>query len=282
MARRAEPGIAYYQMNCGHTTNKKIRLLFNEFDSNGYWIWQCILDHAYDSKGYYFDCSDKDALELFATDVCKKQVSLVNEVIQGCIRRGLFQKSVFDTFGMLTSVMMQETYIEATYERRRKGTEIRIFKELLLIEIPEETKNVFILPWNLEILPRNNQQIPPHNPQSKVKESKVKESRESTHAGFDISKSNLFKKPTIPILEDVERNFLSRGGTQEQAKVFFEKNESTGWFLKGSPITNYAALISSFIQNWNKNEFKNGKIKQNSKHQSTVQPGTVDLTENWG
>jgi hypothetical protein len=176
--RKAEPGISYYKMNCGHTINKKVRLLFNEFDANGYWIWQCIIDYAYSQKGYYFDCNDPDALELFATDVCKKQVSLVNQVISGCLRRGLFDKTVFDMFGVLSSVMMQEIYLDATYERRRKGTEIELFGEFVLINIPADAVNISIVPWNKPILPRKNENVPGRNATDKsiVKNSKVEDS----------------------------------------------------------------------------------------------------------
>lgn len=175
--RKPEPGIIYYRMNCGHTRNKKVRLLFNEFDANGYWIWQCIIEKAYESTGYFFDTNDKEELELFATDVCKKQVSLVDEVIQGCVRRGLFSQSVFDSFGICTSPMMQEVYLDATAERRRKGTSISFYKELLLIEMPTEDKNIVILPWNNSILPRNNGNLPRHNAQSKVEKSRGKKSK---------------------------------------------------------------------------------------------------------
>ena len=47
-------------MNSGHIRNKKVRLLFNEFDSDGYYIWSCLLDYAYETWGYYFDTNDKE------------------------------------------------------------------------------------------------------------------------------------------------------------------------------------------------------------------------------
>lgn len=56
--------------------------------------------------------------------------------------------------------------------------------------------------------------------------------------------------PKIPAFEDVHRIFLSNGGTQEQAKAFFDKYESTGWYKNGSPIVNWVALVASFISNW--------------------------------
>lgn len=198
MARKAEPGILYYRMNCGHTSNRKIRLLFNEFDSDGYWIWQCLLDNIYPDRGYYFDCSDKDVLELFATDVCKKQVSLVEEVITGCLRRGLFDQSVFEMFGILSSEMIQQVYIDATRERRKKGTVIEMIEEYLLVEIPESETNISILPGKKGIIPGKNPIPPGRNPQSKVKESKVKESKVVSAPAKPAPPKKIREKEKIP------------------------------------------------------------------------------------
>lgn len=186
MGRKAEPGIAFYRVNCDHVRNKKVRLLFNEFGSDGYWVWQCLLSAIYEGKGYYFNFKDKEALELFATDVCKKRVSLVEEIVAGCIRRSLFDQRVFDVFGVLTSDMIQEVYLDATAERRRKGTQVEIIENYFLLK-QDESKRwesvVFvteknILPGKNGILPRNNSNNPRKNPQSKVEKSKEEEIHE--------------------------------------------------------------------------------------------------------
>jgi len=72
----------------------------------------------------------------------------------------------------------------------------------------------------------------------------------------DLSKSNLFRQPSIPTLEKVIEKFLSAGGNEKMAAAFFEKNSATGWFLRGSPITNFINLIPSFILNWKENDAK--------------------------
>jgi hypothetical protein len=82
-------------MEADHTQHPKVRLLFNEFGSDGYWIWSCLLDRIYKAKGYYFDTRDVDDLELFASDVCKKPLTQVLDVIKGAVRRDLFNKSNF-------------------------------------------------------------------------------------------------------------------------------------------------------------------------------------------
>jgi hypothetical protein len=174
MGRKAEPGILFYRMNCGHTRNRKIRLLVNEFKGTGYWIWQCILDHAYEGKGYYFDYNKED-LEWFAADVCKESLELVEKVIDCCLRRGLFDKRLYEQHRILTSRRMQAIYLDATAERRRKGTEVEMFEEDILITFPEDTRNISIVPRNNLIPPRNNSIDPGQNPQRRVEESKGKE-----------------------------------------------------------------------------------------------------------
>lgn len=69
-----------------------------------------------------------------------------------------------------------------------------------------------------------------------------------------LLKSNLFREPIIPTLEDVELCFIQNGGTIEMAKAFYNSNESTGWFFKGSPIMNFRSLVGSYIRNWKNNE----------------------------
>lgn len=181
MGRKVEPGISYYRMNCGHTLNRKVRLLINEFDSDGYWVWQCILAEGYGTRGYYFDAGVEDELEVFASDTCKKPVELVKKIITCCLRRGLFDKRLFEEHKILTCEMMQEVYLDATAERRRKGTIIEIEENYMVGSIPENTRNISIIPSNKQLIPRNNDvnpgNIPRQNPQSRVEKSRVKESK---------------------------------------------------------------------------------------------------------
>ena len=90
----------------------------------------------------------------------------------------------------------------------------------------------------------------PNANKSKVNKIKVKEIKESKLDNSHLLNSNLYRQPIIPILEEVEQAFLSSGGNKEMAKIFFDKNSATGWFLKGSPIVNFRNLLPSFIANF--------------------------------
>lgn len=81
---------------------------------------------------------------------------------------------------------------------------------------------------------------------------------ESVGDTHNLSESNLFRKPVIPTFEKVHEVFLNNGGTEEMAKKFYETNDSTGWYIRGSPIKNFSSLVPGYVQAW-----KNNSVKQN-------------------
>lgn len=155
MSRNASAGIKRYQMDSGHTENKKIKLLFSEYDSDGYWIWSNLVDECYEGRGYYFDLSNEDELILFASDRCKKNLQLVRSVIDCCVRRELFDPKLAEEYNILTSDRMQEEFLFGTYSRRRKGSTVFVFREYLLIPVNDPKvvaiplKNDFIAPGSI-------------------------------------------------------------------------------------------------------------------------------------
>ena len=87
---------------------------------------------------------------------------------------------------------------------------------------------------------------------SKVKESKVKEKESTEKIAHPLENSNLFRKPKVPTLKEVEEAFMKNGGTKEMAEKFYRKHDSVQWFLNGSPIINFSGLVYGFIDNWRK------------------------------
>lgn len=158
MKRKPQKGIFYYPMEVGHVTNKRVRLLLNDHGPEGYWIWSCIIDKAYGLNGYYFKVTGDD-VELLSADICRKTPEVVWQVIESCVRRGLFDKHAFDTDNVLTNDRMQINYIKATYDRRRKGAKIYFSEKHFLItehdlsEIGDSfLKNIFFLETGKSLL----------------------------------------------------------------------------------------------------------------------------------
>lgn len=108
-------------------------------------------------------------------------------------------------------------------------------------------------------------------------EYEVEEERESTPKqeevrAPDLSGSNLFRQPKIPTKKEVLEVFIGAGGTKEMAKSFYETNEATGWFSRGSPIVHFRPLALKFIDSWKRNDQEKGKPDDSSGMRSTGGP----------
>lgn len=151
MARKAEVGIEYFPMNTDIIHNPKVKLVVAEFGSKTTWaVLLPLYCKIYREKGYWMDWFDEDSKLLFAQDECKLELSVLNEVVNGCIRRCLFDKSVFEMFGVLTSDRIQENYFMAT--ARRKSVE---FIEEFIVKndnVNINRENVNIIGLNVDIL----------------------------------------------------------------------------------------------------------------------------------
>lgn len=259
MGRNVKPGISFYRMDSGHIINKKIRLLCNEFESDGYYIWSCALDYAYGKWGYYFDMNDKDELDLFASEYCKKKLSLVKEVISGCIRRGLFDKPVSDLFGILTSEMMQDVFIYATAERRRQGSIFEMRSDWLKIDFGDK------IPVNIKIVHVNNQYNHCEESTDKTRQDETK-TRQEVRAQRAPTARKKFIEPTV---EEVEKYFLSTVGNaktpgywaadhcRNEASKFVDHYTANGWVqARGKPIKDWQAACRNWIRNALKGTFE--------------------------
>lgn len=122
MARRSEAGIEYFPMNSDIIHNPKVKLVVAEFGSKTTWaVLLPLYCKIYREKGYWIDWLDEDSKLLFAQDECKIEKSVVEAVVTGCIRRSLFDKGVFDLFGVLTSDRIQQNFLTA--KKRNKSVE---------------------------------------------------------------------------------------------------------------------------------------------------------------
>ena len=154
MARKAEAGIEYFPMNADIIQNPKIRLVVAEFGSKTTWaVLLPLYCKIYREKGYWIDWLDEDSKLLFAQDECKIELTVMNEFVNGCIRRSLFNKRVFDLFGVLTSDRIQENYLIA----KKRNKEVEFIDEFKLIpdNVYNEFKNVNIINLNVNIIKKN-------------------------------------------------------------------------------------------------------------------------------
>lgn len=159
MARPTKQGIDYFPLDVRLDDDDKLSMIIGDFGFKGELIFIKLLSWIYGNQGYYTDWTDQEQLK-FAKRVAYvggSSVNLINEVVAGCVKWGLFDKSVFDSFHILTSRRIQTTWIEAT--RKRKGRVIN--------------PKIWIIGVNDGVKPEETQKNPEETQQSKVKKSKV-------------------------------------------------------------------------------------------------------------
>lgn len=180
ISRPLKSGVDYFPMDAGFFSDKKIRLLKGEFGARGLLIVLSTLCRVYSTNGYYASFDDDDAI--LTADELGVGITpeLVREVVQGSVKRSLFDEGVFNQFGVLTSPGIQRRFIRAVATR----DDIPIFEEYWLLDIddkndvPKAVRNKVTFksvdskktPVFFEKTPVNSGD----NPQSKLKESKGK------------------------------------------------------------------------------------------------------------
>lgn len=162
----AKSGIDYFPLDV--TLNAKFELIEAEFGLTGFGVVVHLLQEIYGKAGYYIEWTEEVAL-LFARKVGLGG-SVVSEIIEASIRRGMFDKEKYDKYHVLTSKGIQERYFEAV--SRRKTLEVDY--NILLVDVARILPNVDIQAKNVNILSKNAD----IERQSKVEKSRVEKSKE--------------------------------------------------------------------------------------------------------
>ena len=166
MARPIKDGVDYFPLDV--VMDEKIDLIEAEFGLTGFAVVVKLYQWVY-GRGYYCEWTKEVAL-LFG-----KKIGLggnaVSEIVAASIKRGIFDQSMFEKYGILTSAGIQTRYFEAVSRRKQVNVE----KRYLLVKVDLLLKNGCINWVNVD----RNPEIVSNNSQSKEKESKGKKSSSS-------------------------------------------------------------------------------------------------------
>lgn len=264
MARPTKTGLDYYPMDVGFLRDKKVRLLRAEFGASSVLFVLYVWGKAYEGDGYFL-AWDKDEL-LLAADELREQPTYISEVLQGCLKRSIFDERVFQMFGVLTSAGIQRRYLRGCEKR----DVITIVSEYWLLNISSKSDVpagvraklalVGVTGGNNDVNSPENPENSPGNPQSKVKESKGKESRVKggapaapapTHAppeGESLGAG--FVPPTV---EEVAEYVRSRGSCVDP-QVWVDYYAARGWMTGRAVMKDWKAAVraSETWERWQK------------------------------
>ena len=148
----AKEGLDFVPLDC--RLDEKFELIEAEFGIKGFAVIVKLFQRIYGGHGYYCEWNE-DIAFLFAkqNSLSSNGASnnLIHEIVSASIRRGIFDKEVFEKYGILTSKGIQKRYLEATARRKNVNLE----KQYLLLSADIFGENVNILSGNVDILDEN-------------------------------------------------------------------------------------------------------------------------------
>ena len=170
MARPQKTGLDYFPLDVDIDQDDKIQLIEARFGITGFGIIIKLFMKIY-KEGYFYEWTEKEQL-LFSKRI-NVDINLVNDVINECIKWGLFDSTLYEKYKILTSKGIQRRYLEATGRRKQ----VEMIEEYCLIDSSKYSNIIFVSinSVNVNNNPQSDKVNDGINPQSKVKESKVKE-----------------------------------------------------------------------------------------------------------
>lgn len=133
MGRPVKKGLVYFYNDVDFYQDIKIRKLIRRKGGQAATVYHILLCEIY-RQGYYLQW-DAD-IPFLIMEVCGFDETYIKDVIDYCIQVGLFDKNLYEEDGVLTSIGIQERYLAAGKDAKRK-----VGKDLpyLLVSIEKPT-----------------------------------------------------------------------------------------------------------------------------------------------
>ena len=253
----AKSGIDYFPLDV--VLDAKFELIEAEFGLTGFGVVVHLLQEIYGKAGYYIEWTEEVAL-LFARKVGLGG-SVVSEIVEASIRRGMFDKEKYDKYRVLTSKGIQTRYFEAV--SRRKVLEVDY--NILLVDVAQILTNVDIQAKNVNILSKNAD----ISEQSKVEKSRVEKSKEEYILCAKPQAADAPPVISLPLNDgtffDVSENDRAKWSQlYPNVDVLQQLRNMAGWCDANPAKRKTRGGIKRFITSWlAKEQDKGGKAPQN-------------------
>lgn len=253
----AKSGIDFFPLDVN--LDAKFELIEAEYGLIGFGVIVHLLQEIYGKAGYYIEWTEEVAL-LFSRKVGAGG-SVVSEIVEAAIRRGMFDKEIYDKYHVLTSRGIQKRYFEAV--SRRKGFEVDY--NILLVNVAQICPNVDIQAKNVNILSENAD----ISKQSKVEESRVKYSKvkKSIEGGCAETETASTPPAISMILNDktyfevTNEHLIKWSALYPSVDVMQELRKMAGWCDANPAKRKTRRGIMAFITAWLSREQDKGGVR---------------------
>ena len=278
MARPTKKGMDYFPLVCN--VDDKIKLIQAEFGLTGFALVVKLFQKIYGERGYYCEWT-RDVALLFSQEN-GLGYSVVSEIVNATVRRGIFDKDKFEKYGILTSRRIQQTYYDAC--QRRKN--IFLNSDYLLISVTQKNESDNINSVN-DII---NSKIVSNNTQSKVNQIKVNKNKECSSSS-PVAKATP-KEPESYfiklILNDNSYYYVIDEEVKEYKTLYpnvdveQQLRNMAGWLNANQRKRKTKRGIKRFINSWLSKEQDRGGYSRYGQNTNTSRNTTVHSSENQG
>lgn len=213
MSGKPKAGISYAGWNTDIFENDtKIDELIDAQGWIGFSIYFYLCQRAYASDGYFYRWSYANAATTARRMGGGIRAETIKAVVATCLQIGLFDRSLFDRVGVLTSKGIQRRYMEAIQKRSYK----RVDHNIWLLNV-EESKGLDVCTLNGDFLPEDGDSLPEDDPKSKSNKSKLYQSKSKETTPYAGGADDLFPKREIEEAYEEWLDMLRDKGAEPQA-----------------------------------------------------------------
>ncbi len=236
-------GIDYFSIDV--VWERKVRIFKAKYKLEGVGAFVTLLQEIYKDDGYYLDWN-KETQILFC-DEHSIDLELINEMIEFAVELSIFNKPMFEKFGVLTSSGIQKRYLRGCSKR----SHVELDQKFVCVDKNsiKDVINPIKVTFN-RIKGDDNT-----TKESKVKESKVKESKKEKNTGDKSPDSHSKNKkptkknyaPSVNMTEEEHQKLIDKYGpdqTQRMIEKLSNYKEATGKRYK----SDYRAILNWVVE----------------------------------
>jgi hypothetical protein len=135
--RLIKKGLDYFPMDV--EIDDKIELIEAKHGITGFGILVKLFQKIYKDEGYYMNCTEETLL-IFSKRI-NVNINTINDVINDCLKYGIFDNNKFEQYKILTSNGIQKRYLNAA-ERRK---EIIMEENYIIVDINSINVNINVI-----------------------------------------------------------------------------------------------------------------------------------------
>ncbi|WP_419962074.1 Lin1244/Lin1753 domain-containing protein [Psychrobacillus sp. BM2] len=290
MARPRKQGLDYFPLDVDIDQDDKIQLVEAVHGPIGFAIVIKLLMRIY-KDGYFSKWTETEQL-LFSKRV-NVDINLINVCVNDCVKWDLFDREVFESYGVLTSNGIQSRFLEAVGRRQK----VEMVQEYLLLELEDIKvyKNLSVKSINVDI----NSFDVNINPQSKVKHSKEKNSKEQHTTEDENIDDELTKKNNEMIDKDFAK--ITQFYQENIGPLVPHIGEELGYMIDAHPVelileafkraleanaSNKVRYVNSILINWKNQLLKtldevNAADQRRANSFSNKKVAKIELVPDW-